>query len=83
MNFYKNEIFTNCLIILIGLLLAALPVIIIMDITVPVSVISIIAIQEISKGYQQQKTNLRSPKDESARKPQQYLAEAESPEKIV
>lgn len=41
MNFYKKEIFTNCLIILIGLLLATLPVIIIKDITVPVSVISI------------------------------------------
>lgn len=41
MNFYKKEILTNCLIILIGLLLATLPVIIIKDITVPVSVISI------------------------------------------
>lgn len=41
MNFYKKEIFTNCLIILIGLLLATLPVFIIKDITVPVSVISI------------------------------------------
>ena len=34
-----------------------------------------IAIQEISKEYQRQKTNLCSPMDESARKPQQYLAE--------
>ncbi len=41
MNFYKKEIVTNCLIILIGLLLATLPVIIIKDITVPVSVISV------------------------------------------
>lgn len=41
MNFYKKEIFTNCLIILIGLLLAILPVIIIKDITVPASAISI------------------------------------------
>lgn len=41
MNFYKKEIFTNCLIILIGLLLATLPVVVIKDITVPVSVISI------------------------------------------
>lgn len=41
MNFYKKEIFTNCLIILIGLLLATLPVVVVKDITVPVSVISI------------------------------------------
>ena len=34
-----------------------------------------IAIQEISKEYQQQETNLHSPMDGSARKPQQYLAE--------
>lgn len=41
MNFYRKEILTNCLIILIGLLLAVLPIIIIKDITVPISVISI------------------------------------------
>lgn len=41
MNFYRKEILTNFLIILIGLLLATLPVIIIEDITVPISVISI------------------------------------------
>ena len=35
-----------------------------------------IANQEINKGYQRQKTNQCSPTDESARKPQQYLAEA-------
>ena len=35
-----------------------------------------IAIHEISKEYQRQKTNQRSPKSGSARKPQQYLAEA-------
>ena len=37
-----------------------------------------IAIQEISKGYQRQKTNLRSPMDESVRMPRQYLVEAEA-----
>ena len=37
---------------------------------------SIIAIQEINKGYQRQKTNQHSRKDESARKPEQYHAEA-------
>ena len=36
----------------------------------------IIAIHEISKEYPRQKTNQRSPKGGSARKPQQYLAEA-------
>lgn len=41
MNFYKKEMLTNCLIILIGLLLAVLPVIIIKDVSVPISVISI------------------------------------------
>ena len=35
-----------------------------------------IAIQEINKGYPRQKTNQRSRKDESARKPEQYHAEA-------
>jgi len=35
-----------------------------------------IAIQQISKECQRQKTNLRSPMDESTRKPQQYHAEA-------
>ena len=38
---------------------------------------SIIAIQEIIKEYQRQKTNQRSRKGGSARKPQQYHAEAE------
>lgn len=37
----------------------------------------IIAIQEIIKEYQRQKTNQRSRKGGSARKPQQYHAEAE------
>ncbi len=41
MNSYRKEILTNCLIILIGLLLAVLPVIIIKDVTVQISVISI------------------------------------------
>ena len=36
-----------------------------------------IAIQEIIKEYQRQKTNQRSRKGGSARKPQQYHAEAE------
>ena len=35
-----------------------------------------IAVQEISKGYQRQKTNRRNPMDGFARKPQQYHAEA-------
>ena len=39
--------------------------------------IAIIAIQEIIKEYQRQKTNQRSRKGGSARKPQQYHAEAE------
>ncbi len=38
---------------------------------------STIAIQEIIKEYQRQKTNQRSRKGGSARKPQQYHAEAE------
>ena len=38
---------------------------------------AIIAIQEIIKEYQRQKTNQRSRKGGSARKPQQYHAEAE------
>ena len=37
----------------------------------------LIAIQEIIKEYQRQKTNQRSRKGGSARKPQQYHAEAE------
>lgn len=41
MNFYKKEILTNFLIIIIGLLLSILPIIIVKDITVPISVISI------------------------------------------
>ena len=36
----------------------------------------IIAIQEISKEYQQQKTSLHNPMDESARRPRQFLVEA-------
>lgn len=39
--------------------------------------IGTIAIQEIIKEYQRQKTNQRSRKGGSARKPQQYHAEAE------
>ena len=35
-----------------------------------------IAIQEISKEYQQQKTSLHNPMDESARRPRQFLVEA-------
>ena len=35
-----------------------------------------IAIQEINKGYQRQKTNQHSRKDESERKPEQYHAGA-------
>ena len=37
---------------------------------------AIIAIQEISKGYQRQKTSPGSPTDGSARKPRQYHVEA-------
>ena len=40
-------------------------------------IIRTIAIQEIIKEYQRQKTNQRSRKGGSARKPQQYHAEAE------
>lgn len=40
------------------------------------NLITTIAIQEINKGYPRQKTNQHSRMDESARKPEQYHAEA-------
>lgn len=41
MRFYNKELLTNLFIILLGIVLAVLPIVIIQDVTLPISVISV------------------------------------------